>query len=403
MPHNSRQIRSARNNAWKDTLSLLAVFDFANARKTSASLFSTMKLALLLSMIMVRSRSFIIVADRKGSRQVRFFPNCAKENDSPSLEPDIQSSKTYTRSEQKVHLDTGIDMQVITYLPIQDSIVNQQSRPPLLFLHGSFHGAWCWEEHFLPYFSSLGYPSVAISWRGTGGTFAGDGVKKVKIAEHEADLRSILEKLPTIVNRSMENSRPVVVCHSFGGLAVMKHLEWRQDSVKELKAIANFCVVPPSGNGKMTLRYLRRSLRDSWKVTAGLAMKKCYKDLELCKELFFTAEGKCTVSDEKVRQYMSYFERDSRATIDLLDLGKQLPSAVADLNGRAPFMDRLPPTLVAGGTYDFIVDHVGVEETASYYGTSAVYVDSPHDVMLGKEWKRGATVLEEWLHRTLEQ
>ncbi len=24
---------------------------------------------------------------------------------------------------------------------------------PLLFVHGAFHGAWCWDVHFLPWFA----------------------------------------------------------------------------------------------------------------------------------------------------------------------------------------------------------------------------------------------------------
>lgn len=43
-------------------------------------------------------------------------------------------------------------------------------RPPLLFVHGSYHSSWCWAEHFLPYFSSLGYAVYAVSLRGTGPT-----------------------------------------------------------------------------------------------------------------------------------------------------------------------------------------------------------------------------------------
>lgn len=51
--------------------------------------------------------------------------------------------------------------------------------------------------------------------------------------------------------------------------------------------MALLCSVPPSGNGKMTMRFLFRSLKDSWKITAGLAMKKVIQDDELCRELFF--------------------------------------------------------------------------------------------------------------------
>lgn len=38
---------------------------------------------------------------------------------------------------------------------------------PLLFVHGAWHGAWCWEEYFLPYFAEHGYRSVALSLRDT--------------------------------------------------------------------------------------------------------------------------------------------------------------------------------------------------------------------------------------------
>lgn len=28
---------------------------------------------------------------------------------------------------------------------------------PLLFIHGAYTAAWCWEEHFLPYFAARGH------------------------------------------------------------------------------------------------------------------------------------------------------------------------------------------------------------------------------------------------------
>jgi len=30
---------------------------------------------------------------------------------------------------------------------------------PLLFVHGYWHAAWCWTEHFLPYFAQQGAKS----------------------------------------------------------------------------------------------------------------------------------------------------------------------------------------------------------------------------------------------------
>jgi hypothetical protein len=76
---------------------------------------------------------------------------------------------------------------------------------------------------------------------------------------------------------------------------------------------------------------------------------------------------------------------------------------LVDGNGRARYTSDLPPCLVVGAREDFIVDAVGNQETASYYGLDEpVFVDSPHDVMLGKNWKEGADVLKEWIEQTVQ-
>src|SRR5215469_59397 len=37
--------------------------------------------------------------------------------------------------------------------------------PPVLFVHGLFHGGWCYEEHFVPWFRSRGYDARAVTLR----------------------------------------------------------------------------------------------------------------------------------------------------------------------------------------------------------------------------------------------
>ena len=43
-------------------------------------------------------------------------------------------------------------LEVLSRLPADAS-----RQTPLLFVHGAFTGAWCWEEHFLPFFADAGY------------------------------------------------------------------------------------------------------------------------------------------------------------------------------------------------------------------------------------------------------
>ena len=298
--------------------------------------------------------------------------------------------------EAKIELSTGITAQVLSSKPS-----NPTQQPPLVFVHGSFHAAWCWTEYYFPYFVELGYPVAALSLRGTGGTFAGPGIKKVKIEDHAKDLQAFLQQLSHIVN---SNTKPVLISHSFGGLAVMKHLEMHDAAADDLSGVVTMCSVPPSGNGPMTLRYLRRSLVDAWKITAGFAMKKAIRDEGLCRDLFFGGQvsphgtkDDFGVSSQDVERYQSYFERDTEAIIDLGDLVQRLPSKQA-IDGRAPHLKTFPPCLVVGANRDFIVDQVALEETSTYFGVDApTIVDSPHDVMLGRNWKNGANAIDRFV------
>lgn len=178
-----------------------------------------------------------------------------------------------------------------------------------------------------------------------------------------------------------------------------------------LAGIIPMCSIPPSGNGRMTLRFLRRSLLQSYRITRGFAMKHCCRDIELCRTLFFDE----TVDDPTIQRYQSYFQRDSTITIDLLDLAQQLPSKCTHaLNGTAMFIIEngdFPPCCIIGARRDYIVDTDAVLETARYFNCvdhnenddiaspipRVTWIDSAHDVMLGGTWKNGATTIVQWI------
>mmetsp|Transcript_21597 Transcript_21597/g.27928 ORF Transcript_21597/g.27928 Transcript_21597/m.27928 type:complete len:381 (+) Transcript_21597:154-1296(+) len=336
------------------------------------------------------------------------------------LSPETKMSGTTIPSydERQVELDSGISMKVT--LGLGGGASNKRSKttkkkPVLVFLHGSFHGGWCWTEKFFAHYIDEGYSVIAPCWRGTGGTFAGESVEKVQIQQHVEDLKVLLNKLPSLLSNTTKDDddvKPVLIAHSFGSLAVMKLLELHPEYNQQISGIVMMCGVPPSGNGKMTMRFLRRSLVASYKITVGFAMKKCLTDTSLCRDLFFGGpvivddHGGAIVddhgvSDEDVLRYQQYFTRDSKATIDLFDLAKQLPSAVTVEGGKSPFYRELPTArMVLGARQDFIVDKEGVEETARYFDVDLPsFVDSPHDVMLGSQWTHAAHELDIFLQK----
>lgn len=68
-------------------------------------------------------------------------------------------------------LPSGLNMEVIYQKGLQNKNAdkkteNSSNSPPLVFVHGSFHAAWCWAEYWLPFFSQNGFDSYALSLLG---------------------------------------------------------------------------------------------------------------------------------------------------------------------------------------------------------------------------------------------
>ncbi len=50
---------------------------------------------------------------------------------------------------------------------IQTTSSEWNETPPLLFVHGANHAAWCWKEYFLPFFPSSWFPVLCHELSGT--------------------------------------------------------------------------------------------------------------------------------------------------------------------------------------------------------------------------------------------
>ena len=72
------------------------------------------------------------------------------------------------QSRRSHRLPCGLDLEVIAQhppTPVPTPGTGRSERPPLVFVHGSFHAAWCWAERWLPFFSRAGFPCFALSLR----------------------------------------------------------------------------------------------------------------------------------------------------------------------------------------------------------------------------------------------
>lgn len=238
----------------------------------------------------------------------------------------------------------------------------------------------------MEHFAAAGLESHAISLRGTAGSPTEPAVKSVRISQHVDDIRCFVDEV-------CGPRRPVLVGHSFGGATCLKYLE----AGGPASGVALLCSVPPSGNGAMTWRFFRRSLRAAWLITKGFALKTATRDAGEARALFFDE----ALPEATLAGYLPRFEADSRVGLDLGDFTQALPSACADAHGRALWSRaRDLPSLVLGAEQDAVVDREGVEEAGVFLGCgSRLLPGLPHDVMLCSGWRLGADEVVEWVRR----
>jgi pimeloyl-ACP methyl ester carboxylesterase len=241
---------------------------------------------------------------------------------------------------------------------------------PLLFVHGAWHAAWCWTEHFLDYFATQGYSSHALSLRGHGGSDGRDRLRWTSIADYVADVASVAAQLPT---------SPVVIGHSMGGLVVQKHLE-----IHPAPAAVLLASVPPAGVLATTLRIARRHPLELVKANVLMSMYPIVGTPQLTREAFFSAN----MPEDKLQGYFDQIQDEAyRAFLDMMALNLARPQRVKT------------PLLVLGGARDTVFHPYEVEATARAYHTQAViFPDLAHDMMLEAGWQAVADRIIAWLN-----
>jgi pimeloyl-ACP methyl ester carboxylesterase len=243
------------------------------------------------------------------------------------------------------------------------------ARAPLVFVHGAYVGAWCWAEHFLPWFAARGHPVCALSLRGHGASAGRERLHEFGLTDFADDLASALE--------GFERS-PVLVGHSMGALVVQKYLE-RGGAAR---AVALLCPVPPFGilASSFSLALMRPSLFAEINTLAfgGRASRAALQ------EALFAGP----VEAERLERYFARMQPESRRAI--LDMsGWGLPQT---------WRTALPETVVIGAERDVLISPVLAQTAARMLGVQ--YLSLPglgHAVMLETGWRSAAEALAGWL------
>jgi pimeloyl-ACP methyl ester carboxylesterase len=244
--------------------------------------------------------------------------------------------------------------EILAALPDED-----EDRPPLLFVHGLGHGAWCFQEHWLAGAAARGYPSYAVSLRGHGGSGGAKRLRRTLMRDYVHDIQQAIVELP---------SPPVLVGHSMGGL--LAQLVAERYPLRGLVLLAS----APAGGAVGTLVSIAaaRPLA-ALTITVG-------GTLPLPADVLF--EGLDHATAER------YADR----------VGRESPLVQYELLRPRRIGPVRCPVLVVGTPDDRVIRPVDVEHTAAMYGVDPVWLPGiGHDVMLDAGWERALTTVLDWV------
>ncbi len=234
----------------------------------------------------------------------------------------------------------------------------ETGKPPLLFVHGLGHGAWCW-ENWMAAAAQAGYPAYAVSLRGHA---ASPGrLRTARLGQYVDDVVRTAVSLP---------GEAVLVGHSMGGLVVQQALERYPARAGVLVA-----TVPSRPAVGSLLSIARQHPLDALRIMGGgsLRLRPEYLFSELDPTEAQRLAARCG-GESAVAQYQLLLHRPA-------------PSP----RGGAPLLLLATPD-------DRLVPIGDVRATAKRYGAPLLeFPGMGHDLMLDARWREAWAAVEQWL------
>ena len=236
-------------------------------------------------------------------------------------------------------------------------------RPPILFVHGAGHGAWCW-QNWMDMTAAAGYPSYAVSLRGHAGS--GGSLLRSTLSSYVDDVKRTAATLP---------GQPILVGHSLGGLVV-------QRTIADLPVRAAVLVAPVAARSgvRTLLSVFRQHPQDGLKILFGgsLPMRHDYLFECLGKSEADGYLAQCG-GESSNAQFQVLFHRPSARPV-----------------GGAP-------VLVLGTPEDSLIPPVDVEYTARWYDAPLEsFPGMGHDLMLDEGWRKPGEAMISWLDSSVQ-
>ncbi|MFO1323496.1 MAG: alpha/beta fold hydrolase [Burkholderiales bacterium] len=243
-------------------------------------------------------------------------------------------------------------------------------KPPLLFIHGGYGDAWCWEPYFLPWFASRGWPAHALSLRGHGSSDGAEALFITGLDDYVADVEHVAGQL---------SAPPILIGHSMGA-AICE----RMMATRPVRGAALLAPVPPSGLLPVAAR-LAAMHPDYVPQLVALDPTRLSDDLLRALRPFYFSDR---VEPTILREALAHMSGESPRV--LFDLALRLHGGLPKRGGSS--------LLVLGADNDRIAIPDDVRATAAHHHVTATILPGMgHMLMLEPDWRSAADALAQWL------
>ena len=250
--------------------------------------------------------------------------------------------------------------------------VGARHSPPLIFVHGGYATANCWDAYFLPWFSGRGFDCHALDLSGHGASEGREHLHTFGINDYAEDLAQVTRKFDVPA---------ILIGHSMGTVVIERLLERQQAQGAVLMA-----PVPPTGILGATMKIALSEPTFFDQQARAIRGKYSPETLQMLRDVYYSPE----TTNENLIRFAPFFQSESRrAILDLTLLAMHL-------GWRRPAL----PVLVIGGEADALFPPAGLGLTAvRWQAEVAVVPRAGHTLMLDAHWEAAAERIAAWIER----
>lgn len=257
---------------------------------------------------------------------------------------------------------------------LKSGTVENEQRPPILFVHGYTSGAWQFAKYWMPELHSDGWQSYALNLRGHGKSEGRETVQKVRFVDYAEDLARTVRHV-----REETGHDPILIGHSLGSVLARDYAANYPLSGLGLLSFGDIAIGMKGFMRWMMKRYPFQGMMGMMTGRPSALFTK----FEPQYAVMYEGQDKDAVRDN-VNKLMEQPDSDKVfMELSKLSFGQPLKKI---------------SVFVMAGTNDPIASPASVKQIGDIYDTEPVLLqDAAHDIVAGPDWIRGFDPLRSWL------